>query len=179
MRIAVGVVTAMTALSLAPGSGAQPNSFVIQGDYKLGDYAVKTNGTLDGAIRAFGEPTSIKRGRYRGRPTNECVVRWTDIGLRIHFYNLGGQDACARQYGYFGQALITGKQWRTSKGLRIGEPSRRLYALYAPRRFTGPWAWLVTRYTRIGVNGHYAGLEGKILNGWVVAFRVRYAAGGD
>jgi hypothetical protein len=167
------VVFAALAGSVSSASAA---SYVIQGDYKIGAFAVKDNGTLDGAIRAFGRPTSM---RYSGRTTSGCVVRWTPLGLRIHFYNLGGHDACKRQYGYFGRALITGKQWRTSKGLRIGEPSRRLYVLYSPRRFTGPWAWLLTRYTPIGVNGHYPGLEAKLHNGWVVAFRINFPAGGD
>jgi hypothetical protein len=169
----------LLALSLTPSSVAQPHSFVIQGDYKIGGYAVQANGTLDGAIKAFGQPTSMRRGRYRGFATNECVVRWRSIGLRIHFYNLGGRDSCKRQYGYFRQALITGKQWCTSKGLQLGEPSRRLYALYSPRRFRGQWAWLLSRYTPIGVGGHYPAFEAKILDGWVVAFRVNYQAGGE
>jgi hypothetical protein len=170
------VVFAAVAASVASASAA---SFVIQGDYTIGGFAVKANGTLDGAIEAFGQPTSMRRGRFRGFATGECVVRWKPLALRIHFYNLGGHDSCKRQYGYFRQALITGKEWRTSKGLRIGEPSRRLHALYSPRRFTGQWAWLLTRYTPIGVNGHYPGLEAKLLDGWVVAFRINFPAGGD
>jgi hypothetical protein len=173
------MVIGVVAAAITPSSSAQITSFVIQGDYKIGGYAVKANGTLDGALKAFGEPTSIRRGAYRGRPSVTCVVRWRSLGLRIQFYNLGGQDPCKPQYGYFGHALITGKEWRTSKGLRIGEPSHRLYALYSPRRFTGPWAWLVSRYTPIGIGGYYPGLEAKRLDGWVVAFRINYPAGGD
>jgi hypothetical protein len=174
--VVVAVVFAVLTGSAIAASAA---SVVVQGDYMIGGFAVKANGTLDGAINAFGQPTSMRRGRYRGFATGECVVRWKPLGLRIHFYNLGGHDSCKRQYGYFRQALIMGTQWRTSKGLRIGEPSRRLYALCAPRRFTGQWAWLLTRYTPIGANGHYPGLEAKLLNGWVAAFRINFSAGGD
>ena len=74
---------------------------------------------------------------------------------------------------------MTGKRWVTAKGLRIGQPIRRMHALYSPRRFRGYWIWLVTRYTPIGTGGYYAGLEAKGLNGWIVAFRVNYPAGGD
>jgi hypothetical protein len=158
---------------------ADARSFVIQGDTKIGGYAVKANGTLDGAVEEFGEPTSLRRGFYQGQPTGTCVARWRPLGLRITFYNLGGHDACEPQYGYFSEALLTGNQWRTAKGLRIADPARRLWVLYNPRRFTGPWASLLTRYTRIGTNGYYAALEAKILRGRVTAFRVNYAAGGD
>lgn len=149
-------------------------SFVVQSDDRIGSFRVKKDGTLHGATRAFGKPSSLRReqqGFY-------CVARWSEIGLRISFYNLGGRDPCAPQYGYFGQALITGKQWRTSKGLRIGEPVHRLHALYRNTRTRGPWAWLVTRYTSADDIGYYPGLEAKQLRGWVVAFRVNYTSGG-
>jgi hypothetical protein len=97
----------------------------------------------------------------------------------VNFYNLGGQDPCARQYGYFSEATMVGRHWVTAKGLRLGDPARRLYVLYSSRRFTGSWAWLVTRYSRIGDGGYYPGLAAKIHHGWVTAFRVRYPAGGD
>ena len=67
-------------------------------------------------------------------------------------------NPCLRQYGYFGNATMVGSHWVTARGLRLGDPSRRLHVLYSPRRFTGSWAWLVTRYSRIGVGGYYPGL---------------------
>src|SRR5688572_13546610 len=119
MRICAGMVAAaLGGLCLASSSAGQPSSFVIQGDYKIGGYPVKKDGTLFGAIEEFGEPTSLRRGGARG--WNACVGRWREFGLRIVFYNLGGQDACKPQYGYFRDAIITGNQWRTSKGLRVG-----------------------------------------------------------
>jgi hypothetical protein len=108
-----------------------------------------------------------------------CVARWRDIGLRVNFYNLGGQDACERQYGYFSEATMVGTRWVTAKGLRLGDPARRLHVLYSPRRFIGSWAWLVTRYAPYGDGYHYPVLSAKIHNGWVTAFRIRYPAGGD
>jgi hypothetical protein len=83
MRVWGGIVVGVVAIALIPHSAAQPSSLVIQGDYKIGGYAVKANGTLDGALKAFGEPTSIRSGAYRGRPSVTCVVRWRRLGLRI------------------------------------------------------------------------------------------------
>jgi hypothetical protein len=158
--------------TFAPGPA--PTSIVIRGDVQIGRFLVQRDGTLDGAIRAFGKPTSLGRGRY-----GECVARWQPLGLRIVFYNLGGRNPCRRQYGYFGTATMVGPHWITGRGLRLGDPARKLHVLYSPRRFTGSWAWLLTRYSRIGAGGFYPGLSGKIHQGWVTAFRIRYPAGGD
>jgi hypothetical protein len=152
----------------------EPTSIVIRGDVQIGRFLVKKNGTLDGAIRAIGPPTSLRRGRYA-----DCTARWRSIGLRIVFYNLGGRNPCIRQYGYFSNATMVGRQWVTARGLRLGDPSRRLYVLYSPRRFTGSWAWLLTRWSPYGDGAYYPGLAAKIHRGWVTAFRIRYAAGGD
>ena len=51
VRVYVGITAAIAAFWLAPGSVADPSSFVIQGDCKIGGYAVTKDGTLFGAIR--------------------------------------------------------------------------------------------------------------------------------
>ena len=117
----------------SPGGRSSPrrtNVAVIRGDVQIGHFLVKRDGPLDGALRAFGRPTSLRRGRYQN-----CAARWADLGLRINFYNLGGHDPCVRQYGFFGDATMVGREWQTAKGLRIGDPAHKLHALYAPRRF--------------------------------------------
>jgi hypothetical protein len=155
-------------------SAQEPTSIVVRGDVQIGRFLVHRDGTLDGAIRAFGKPTSLRRGRYQ-----DCTARWRPIGLRIGFYNLGGRNPCLRQYGYFSNATMVGRHWVTARGLRLGDPARKLYVLYSPRRFSGSWAWLLTRWSPYGDGAYYAGLAGKIHDGWVTAFRIRYAAGGD
>jgi hypothetical protein len=152
--------------------GVRP-SIVIRGDVQIGRFLVKRNGTLDGAIRAFGQPTTLRRGRY-----GDCTARWRDIGLRISFYNLGGRNPCLRQYGYFSNATMVGRRWVTARGLRLGDPARKLHIMYSPRRFTGSWAWLLARRYP-AYNSAYPGLAAKIHHGWVTAFRIRYPAGGD
>lgn len=179
MRRASWLLIPVVGVALLASEVAHARSFVIQGDAKIGGYSVKASGTLEGAIKEFGRPTTLRRGRRMGRPVASCVARWRPLGVRITFYNLAAQDPCEPQYGYFYEAVVTGKKWRTAKGLRIGDPARRLWFLYSPRRFTGSWAWLLARYTRLGENGYYAAVEGKVLRGRVTAFRVTYLAGGD
>ena len=169
MRCAIVTVL----LALAPSSAAAtPRLFVIQGDAKLGPYAIRADGTLAGAIEAFGAPSSIRRGRRYDRTS--CSLEWRGLGLRISFSHFGGQNPC--RSGFFSQALVTGALWRTAKGLRIGDSYHRMATLYR-RQFATPWAWLVKRYSPIATV-HY-GLQAKTVNDRVVAFRVSYAAGGD
>ena len=105
-------------------SAEEPASIVVRGDVQIGRFLVRRDGTLDGAVRAFGKPTSLRRGRFQ-----DCTARWRPIGLRIGFYNLGGRNPCLRQYGYFSTATMVGPHWVTAKGLRLGDPARKLHVL--------------------------------------------------
>jgi hypothetical protein len=174
-RTCLPTVLALIFVGSAGSRPAQkPSSIVVRGDVQIGRFLVQRDGTLDGAIRTFGKPTSLQRGRYQ-----DCIARWRPIGLRIAFYNLGGHNPCLRQYGYFSNATMVGRHWVTARGLRLGDPARRLRVLYSPRRFTGSWAWLLTRWSPYGHGAYYPGLAAKMHGGWVTAFRIRYAAGGD
>jgi hypothetical protein len=172
------VLTAAVALAAAPAALAA--SFVIQGDYRIGGYAVKADGSLAGVIDEYGRPTSVRR-RFQG---GACDVRWRAIGLFVEFYNLGGDDSCRPASGRFRRATMTGRRWRTAKGLRIGDSVARLRRLY-PRatfraeRFYGRAWWLVTRTSPFGLRDDYPGLRATVRNGRVQAFVVEYAAGGD
>jgi hypothetical protein len=152
---------------------------VIQGDSVLAGYQVKLNGTLQSAIERFGAP---ELERIHGGAV--CRATWHRMGLLITFYNLGGHDPCQPQYGYFGRAIITGKSWRTSKGIRLGDPERLLWTHYPKAirtqdRYWGAGYWLVTRYSRVGAGGSYPGLLARTNKGRVSAFLVHYQAGGD
>jgi hypothetical protein len=143
---------------------------------------VKRNGTLGGAIAALGTPAS----KTRIWPMSEaCRVVWPQrIGARMVFYNLGGQNPCSRRYGYFSEAVMTGKRWRTSKGLAIGDPRSKLLQLYpnaryrSDRYYGNSW-WLITRGSRYGGGGVYPGLRAHLQSGRIVKFVVTYPAGGD
>jgi hypothetical protein len=94
---------------------------------------------------------------------------------------LVGENSCRPQYGYFRDALITDKRWRTSKGLRIGHPSRyvlRYYPAARPSSSRPLWWSLVLRNVPY-FDRPYAALSAKVVDGLVVAFEVYYQAGGE
>jgi hypothetical protein len=177
-RVALGV---LVAACLASAAGAAAPTYTVAGDVRIGSFRVQADGTLGGAIRAFGRPTAIK-------PTSDssCTSTWRAIKLTLFTYNLGGQDACSARYGHFGRATMRGPAWRTTKGLRVGDPVarvRRLYPraeLHRGQRFFWPAGyWLVERVDRFGTGGTYPGLIAEIRGGRVTGFHVRYQAGGD
>ena len=171
--IAAAVVLA---LATSPSALGHEPSFVIQGDFRIGGYAVKRDGSLRGMIAAFDQPSTVRRGtRYR----EICYVAWRPIGLRVTFYNLGGGNPCAPELGRFSRATMTSKRWRTTLGLRVGDSVQRLRTLYPRARTQGASRWLVVRRSPFGEGGLYAGLAARMLRGRVRAFVVQYPAGGD
>ena len=173
--IALAVVTALAASS--PATAAP--SFVIAGDTRVGGFAVKADGSLAGAIRAFGQPRLRRTGEA-------CSATWAAYGLTMSFYNLGGANPCTPRFGRFSKATTYGTRWRTDKGLRIGMSSKTIRRYY-PRatfhrglRFYRPsgW-WLVTRAELFGGSGTYPGLLAATTRGSVSSFQARYPAGGD
>jgi hypothetical protein len=170
------LVLVLTGLAAAPASAGGP--LVIHGDTSIAGFGVRSDGSLGGAVAALGQPTSTVRSG------NVCTVRWRGLGIRMVFYNLGGDNPCSAQGGRFSYALATGSRWQTNRGLRIGDTRARLRQLYPGatyRRsgfFSRGW-WLVTRSSPVGAGGRYAGLLARMHQGRVAAFLVRYPAGGD
>jgi hypothetical protein len=171
-------MTIGAALAAAAAVSAAP-SFVVSGDVRIGTFAVKADGSLGGAIRAFGQPKLRRTGEA-------CRATWAPFGLTMSFYNLGGANPCAPRFGRFSKAIMHGTRWRTDKRLRIGMSSR-LIRRYYPRatfhrglRFYWPsgW-WLVTRRELFGGSGTYPGLLAETARGTVASFQLRYPAGGD
>lgn len=177
-RLLLAVLCTVALAGGAASSSAAARSWVIQGDNVIGGYLVKKDGTLFGAIRQFGPPTSKRRDTTGW---NGCIVTWKSLGLRIFFYNLGGQDSCQPQYGYFRDALITGKKWRTASGLRIGDPWKWIFRYHPRAKRTESAAWwsLLERVPFWGEGVGYTALEAKVNRGSVSAFSVWYQAGGE
>jgi hypothetical protein len=165
------LVALVAALAVA-AAGTAGTSRVIRSDEWIGSYAVKTDGTLGGAITAFGRPSSVKPSR-----DGFCSARWSGLGLAITFYNLGGQNACGRTTGYFGEALISAPGWRTSRGLAIGDSLARLRRVFPAAKQHGSRWWLVPRFTQ--ATGSYAGLSAGIRGGKISNFQVIFGKGGE
>jgi hypothetical protein len=177
-RIALAVV--LLACAAAVAHAAAP-TYVVVADERIGSFRVKSDGTLGGAIGAFGKPTSV-----RGSGGESCLAVWRPINLTMNVYNLGGQDPCTARYGMFARAIMRGPSWRTSKGLRVGDPVARLRRLYPAaklhrglRHFWPAGYWLVPRGNRFGYAGTYPGLLAETRGGRIASFVVRYQAGGD
>ena len=178
MKLITATVALVAALVLT--SSAAAAVFTIRGDLRMGSFAVKKDGTLRGAVDAFGQPsTKIRNGE-------SCAVRWTQHGLRIFFYNLGGNNPCRGKFGFFSNARAKGPHWKTNRDLAIGDGEGRLQNLYPNASFhaagQGFWPagwWLVKRPNQFGTSGSYPGLLAHMHDGRLQAFHVRYAAGGD
>jgi hypothetical protein len=180
MRKALVIATATAVAGLVVASAASAAGFTIRGDWRMGSFAVKSDGTLRGAIDAFGSPSSKERNH------EICTVRWARHGLRIVFYNLGGNNPCRPRFGFFSNARAKSPGWDTNRGLRIGDRQRRLKRLYPGATFHSAnspfWPagwWLVTRRSQFGTGGSYPGLLAVMNDRRVTAFQVRYPAGGD
>lgn len=180
-RLVIGLLAITVMLAIA--ASASGHVFTIRGDWKMGSFAVKRDGTLRGALDAFGKPAG------REREGIVCTVRWPRHGLRIHFYNLGGQNPCRPKFGFFSNARAKGPHWRTNRDLEIGDRQRRLRNLYPNARFhraEGGWPagwptgwWLKRRWSPFGTGGYYPGLLAKMEDRRVAQFHVRFAAGGE
>jgi hypothetical protein len=154
--VAVGLVAA--ALVVVSGAAAaEPNDRLLVVDQRAGPYRFLESAArpcctaYSDAVKAFGEPTHIRR------EARTCLVTWRLSGLKVVYAGVRG--ACTatslRRASWFGLRLF-GRGWHNVKGLRIGQSLARVRALYPAARWErrgGPnrQPWLVLQ--RRVVNG--------------------------
>jgi hypothetical protein len=142
----------------------------------IGDFKPERNPTLGAAVAAFGTPSST---REESRGTS-CHTGWRELGLRIVFVNLGsGGSACAASLGRAQSASAFGRRWRTSRGLKIGDSTRRLRRLYPHALRRGRTYRLVAAKSVFGDGGRYSVLAAKTRAGRVRSFRLFIGAAGE
>jgi hypothetical protein len=108
--------------------------------------------TYRDAIRAFGKATSC---RLLGYPVEATAV-WRRLGLRLRLTTLGGMPAdkngCTAPGSiHIHSVFVSGEQWQTLEGLRVGLPAGVVRELYPhaifQRRPTREWPapayWIV------------------------------------
>jgi hypothetical protein len=147
---------------------------VIRADRKIGGFDVQRGNTLRDAVRVFGQP-SVRRV-----VSLTCKARWNSIGLAIDFITGDVVPARCGPNNPFTAARVTGRGWRTNKGLRIGDPTHRIFELYGRPRRKGAWYALITRIPPPDPSApcasrdrcRYTALAAKVHSGRVVAFRV-------
>lgn len=130
------LLTSLAVMDAAPAASAEP-TFVINGDTNIGGFSLTRSGTLNGAIAVYGRPTSREVLGY-----DTCSVSWGVHGIKAEFsYNY--TEPCALQ-GRHAETTLTGRQWRTARGLRIGDTLQRLRRLYprAKPYVAGSWTLL-------------------------------------
>jgi len=135
---------------------------------RIGTFKPAENPRLSSAIRAFGRPSS-RRGRG-----SACTVRWRGIGLKIVFANFGspGQSTCAASTGRAQSFVATGPTFTTVAGLRPGQPSAQIKALYPETEFDrGAWT-LVS-----AANPYGDGSESPVLRAFAKGGQVASLAG--
>jgi hypothetical protein len=125
---------ALQGLAVAAVAG----TLVVAGDRSVGGVTVG-RGTLAQATARFGAPTSQ---RTLGHGLT-CRVTWRRLGLVVDFLDFG-DHACSAG-GLVTATMTSRAHWRTSLGLRVGDSTARLRALYPKARVHGDGWWLVAR----------------------------------
>ena len=167
MRALVAAIALAGCLVGAAGAAPAP-ALVIQGDRVLAGVRV-------GAERAAVEAKLGPADSVRRTSRAECHLVWRRLGLVLTTIDLARRDPCR---GPFVVATVTGRAWRTAKGLRVGRPVARLRQLYPAARFHTGFApergwWLVPRRRCAEVGGGlFPGLLARVRSGRVSALVV-------
>jgi len=135
LRVHVACVAALAAV-LASTASAAPN-FVIRRDNDIGGFALARNGTLGGAIAVYGAPTTRQAVSY-----DTCTVAWARYGIQAEF-SLPSANPCDNRSCHT-RSTITGRQWKTDKGLHIGDPLPRLRRFYPHAKAYVGKTWTLT-----------------------------------
>jgi hypothetical protein len=115
----------------------------------LGGFQTGGNhGTLRGAIRAWGRPSTRKALGDTG-----CQVNWSSVGVKAVFANFGGGSGCSERLARMQRATLRSKRWSTERGLHVGDPTARLKQLYAGATFTVGYFWLYKAPDVFGATG--------------------------
>jgi uncharacterized repeat protein (TIGR01451 family) len=139
-------------------SPAGPPSFVI-GAHRVGRLHLTPRTSPADVNDAFGV------SRDRSGFGEFCDRHWRS-GLTISFVAFTGPDPC----GFKGKvsvarAVVKGAEWRTPRGLGIGDPVARIRTLYPRAARHGRWFWLTVRRTSYGDVAY--GVEALVRNGRV------------
>lgn len=158
----VSIVILATLALFVPAAVAAP-TFVIVRDVSVGGFP--RDGKVQKAIAVFGQPATRESPRY-----DQCRLTWPSHGVTMwSYYTNATRDPCGPE-GRHASTTVTDRRWRTSAGLKIGDPLRRLRQLYPRARKDAPGRWRLT--TRMFAGVPFPGLEARIVNGRVASFTV-------
>ena len=98
---------------------------------RIGEFEFTQDSSVAAAIEALGPPSSRKSKNGKNVENlavdSPCIVEWRNLSLTAQFLT-SYEDACSK--GYFCFAEITGDEWETANGLRVGDSAAKLVSLY-------------------------------------------------
>ena len=153
----------------------------------IGLWRVHANPSLAAAIVAFGTPSRCTK--VSGLPSF-ASVEWRGRGLRAVFgtYGSGGTRPCRAVHAVrLDNARASSKEWRTGRGLRVGDSVAKLHHLY-PQAFLRTYPrgippvrgwWLVVRTGRVPELYRFPVLLATVRGGRVTGLVVTVEAEGD
>jgi hypothetical protein len=157
-----------------PPAPGPPRSFVITASatgVRVGRYTAwkpPLRGTYAQATAAFGKATTCRL--LAGRRSS---VAWSSLGLVAQFIAARG-TVCSMSTGTLVQKLtLTGKRWRTSDGLAVGDPVSKLTLLY-PTATAHPGSYWIVKADRAGNHALFAA---AVRGGHVAAFSLGVRVG--
>ena len=164
--------------SVSPTITFSPSQITI-GSYRIWSRAPLP--TYGRAIRAFGTASScvLRRGQ-----TNDATVKWVRKGITAEFTTLGvppnGGDACSEPAAYqLDHLIVSSRSWRTAEGLRVGDPSSRIAALYPHALPHGSTWWIIVRKNVIGSSSLYPLVSATVRSGKIASLVFLIRAEGD
>ena len=91
--------------------------------------------TLSTLIQAWGPPAELQRPP---EGASHCIARWDAPAVRVELRNYGlstsEAGACEPTVGKVSEITTEGQQWRTGKGLRVGDTYARMRRMYPRSR---------------------------------------------
>lgn len=150
------------ALGAVPAAAATP-AFTITRDVSIGGF--KRDGFVRQAVSLFGNPASRTEEGY-----DRCKLTWPGRGITmISFYPQGDLDPCGASARHV-STTVTDRRWKTSVGLRIGDPVRRMRTLYKRALRDSGTSWILIARSFGGTT--VPGLAADVRNGRVVSLTV-------
>ena len=137
LLIAGAVLVAAAAARVAQSSGPAGNDSTFVFRERAGPYHYwgKRRGgrAFQAAVTAFGRPSA----RGKSEPTSRiCTIRWESRGIDVDFIRAAGcGDRALRRDGYWIGMRLWGIEWKTQRGLRVGDPVRKIRELYPDARY--------------------------------------------
>jgi hypothetical protein len=111
------------------------NDFTIVVNQRAGPYrylrALNHRQSYPQAIQSFGAPSGYGGGG------NLCTVRWSKIGLNIHFATSDLKPCLSRSRGAWYGMTAYDPRWHTNKLLYVGDPETNIKLLYPRARMHG------------------------------------------